>query len=245
METNSTLIHPMKFACIIPFYNESQRIDVDKYRDVFIRNHNICFYLINDGSTDCTSTLLNEIALGISNVHTYNNPRNNGKAETIRLGMLKLLNYDYEFIGFLDADFATPVLEFSRLLDIALAGSYDIVIGSRVKLKGWNIERNPVRHFFSRIVLTVINNLFSLEIYDTQCGCKIFHKNSVLLCFNEPFLTKWIFDVEIFIRYLKYVKKPNLIEIPLHEWKDIAGSKIKLIDFVSVPFSIFRIWVKN
>ncbi len=44
------------------------------------------------------------------------------------------------YIGFLDADFATPFEEFKRLLEIVETEDYDIIFGSRVKLKGWQIE---------------------------------------------------------------------------------------------------------
>ena len=98
--------------------------------------------------------------------------------------MLALAQSEYDYIGFLDADFATPFEEFKRLLEIVETEDYDIIFGSRVKLKGWQIERNPIRHWFSSIVLTIIDTLFKLDIYDTQCVCKIFKREIIQLCFE-------------------------------------------------------------
>jgi glycosyltransferase involved in cell wall biosynthesis len=232
----------MKAACLIPCYNESQRLDVDRYRRLVLANSNIDFYLLNDGSTDNTLYVLNQVSQGNSNVHVKDFTPNQGKAGVIRAGMLELVDSDYAYVGFLDADFATPFEEFKRLLEIVETEGYDIIFGSRVKLKGWQIERNPIRHWFSRIVLTIIDTLFKLEIYDTQCGCKIFKREVIQLCFEEKFVTKWLFDIEIFIRYLRNSSKIYIKEIPLNRWKEIKGSKLKIGDFLQVPLNIFQLY---
>lgn len=232
----------MKAACLIPCYNESQRLDVDLYRRLVSANPSIDFYLLNDGSTDNTLYVLNQVFLGNSNVCVKDFTPNQGKAGVIRSGMLDLAQSDYDYIGFLDADFATPFEEFKRLLEIDETEDYDIIFGSRVKLKGWQIERNPIRHWFSRIVLTIIDTLFKLEIYDTQCGCKIFKREVIQLCFEEKFVTKWLFDIEVFIRYLRNTPTMRIKEIPLHRWKEIKGSKLKIGDFLQVPLNILQLY---
>ena len=80
----------MKAACLIPCYNESQRLDVDLYRRLVSANPNIDFYLLNDGSTDNTLYVLNKVFLGNSNVYVKDFTPNQGKAGVIRSGMLAL-----------------------------------------------------------------------------------------------------------------------------------------------------------
>lgn len=232
----------MKSACLIPCYNEASRLDTSEYATMFEAAANVDFYLLNDGSTDETLAILNGLADDFEHVFVVDSQPNQGKAGVIRKGFLECQHKDYEFIGFLDADLATPFSEFQRLLNIARETDYDIIVGSRVKLKGWKIERNAIRHWFSRIVLTVVDTLFRLEIYDTQCGCKLYRRHIVSQGFSEPFVTKWLFDIEVFIRCMRGVSNLRIKEIPLFEWKEVKGSKIKLTDFLSVPLNIFQLY---
>ncbi len=232
----------MRFACLIPCYNESQRLDVDLYRQIVLNNPLIDFYLLNDGSSDNTIDVLKRVSEGNDNVVVKDFRPNRGKAGVIQSGMMELSDSKYDYVGFLDADFATPFEEFKRLTEIVENEGYDVIFGSRVKLKGWQIVRNPIRHWFSRIILTVIDTLFKLEIYDTQCGCKIFKREIITVCFKENFVTKWLFDIEVFIRYLRKTSAPNIKEIPLYRWKEIKGSKLKIGDFLQVPLNILQLY---
>jgi len=232
----------MRFACLIPCYNESQRLDVDLYRQIVSNNPLLDFYLLNDGSSDNTLDFLYKVSEGNKNVIVKDFNPNRGKSGVIQSGMLELSESNYDYVGFLDADFATPFEEFKRLTEIVEKEDYDVIFGSRVKLKGWGIIRNPIRHWFSRIVLTVIDTLFKLEIYDTQCGCKIFKRELISICFTERFVTKWLFDIEVFIRYLRNTDSPKIKEIPLYRWEEIKGSKLKISDFLKVPLNILQLY---
>lgn len=232
----------MKTACLLPFYNESLRIDKTEFYQLFNKYTHFDFFLLNDGSTDNTLDFLKDFEQTHSNVKIISSSENKGKAEVIRTAMMEVQKLDYEFVGFLDSDFATPLPEFERLSQIAQENQLQLTFGSRVKLKGWDIQRNLVRHWASRLILTVVNSLFKLEIYDTQCGCKIFHKSIIRTAFSEPFVTKWLFDIEVFIRCLKEHPQLKIKEIPLHTWKEIKGSKLKLKDFILVPVNIFKIY---
>jgi len=231
-------------ACLFPFYNEENRLNMDVFRDVFSGNTDVDFWLLNDGSTDGTLVLLDQLASEFKHVQVLNSPENLGKAEVVRRGMMKAIESDikYDYIGFLDSDFATPYYEFNRLKGLIVGSEYDMIWGARIKLKGWNIQRNVVRHWFSRIILTLINVLFKLEIYDTQCGCKLYKRNVAAELFSKPFVTKWLFDIEVFVRYKRWNSAERLLEVPLVEWTEIKGSKIKMKDFLLVPFNILKLW---
>jgi dolichyl-phosphate beta-glucosyltransferase len=227
--------------CLIPFYNEEKRIEIEKYNELFNDNKSINFFLIDDGSDDNTYETLKILALNKKNVLLKRNKYNIGKAETIRNGFLELSQENYQYIGFLDSDLATPFNEFLRIKEIAIINNLQLVFASRIKLLGNKIQRNRYRHFFSRIVLTIINLIFKLNIYDTQCGCKIFSKEIVDQIFREKFATKWLFDIEIFIRFFKFINTNLIKEVPINEWKEIKGSKIKFIDFMLVPVNIIKL----
>jgi hypothetical protein len=66
--------------------------------------------------------------------------------------------------------------------------------------------------------------------------------------FQQPFLSRWIFDVEIFARLIQASKgkdlpraKDIIYEFPLTEWRDIPGSKLKIDDFVRAGWELFKI----
>jgi dolichyl-phosphate beta-glucosyltransferase len=231
----------MNSLCILPFYNEENRINKIEFNKIFFENKSIDFLLLNDGSTDKTLEILNDFKNKFDNIFIYSSYKNLGKAEIIRRAFLLPTNSDYKFIGFLDSDFATPFEEYKNLLNIIKIKDFDIIFGSRVRLHGYDIKRNEKRHFFSRIIISFLNIIFRLNIYDTQCGCKIFNNKSVKDIFSKKFTTKWLFDVEIFIRYFGLVKNKNAYEFPINKWTEIKGSKIKTIDFFLVPYNILKL----
>jgi dolichyl-phosphate beta-glucosyltransferase len=231
-----------KSICIIPFFNEENRINKDKYQEFIFNNKDIDFLMIDDHSTDNTLVILNQFKEKCPNVIVRTNNYNKGKAKSIYLGMKLAVSDQYVNIGFLDADLATPLSEYKRLNDIIVSGGADVIFGSRVKLLGNEIKRNRVRHVISRVIVTLINFIFNLNIYDTQCGCKIFKGNKLDLILETDFYSNWLFDIEIFLRLFHlYGKKIKILEIPLNKWDDIKGSKIKIVDAIKLPYEIFKL----
>ena len=146
----------------MPFYNEEKRIIHSLFFDAF-SNNSIHFILVNDGSSDSTYEILKYYSDHFDNVNVLNNLHNLGKAESIRKAVIYALDkYETKYIGFFDSDFATPFFEYLRLSEIAVTNKLDIVFASRVKLFGNNISRNIYRHYFSRVIVTIINYLFKI-----------------------------------------------------------------------------------
>jgi len=165
--------------------------------------------------------------------------KNSGKAEAVRCGMLKALEGQYDYVGYWDADLATPLDAINGFCRLLNSTDVDIVIGSRVRLLGRKIDRRLMRHYLGRLFASCASMLLDISIYDTQCGAKIF-RNSVALkqVFGKPFKVKWTFDVEMLARFpIVMGASPaeissRWVEYPLDEWVDVKGSNIKWKDCI-------------
>jgi hypothetical protein len=164
--------------------------------------------------------------------------------------MLAALDADADFVGFWDADLATPLEELPRFLDLlADRRDIDVVLGSRVKLLGRDIERHAWRHYLGRFFATIVSELLRLPVYDTQCGAKMFRATDALrAALDRPFTTSWLFDVEILARLIALEKGGTTVaadtfyELPLDEWRDVAGSKLAGGAYVKAASSVLAIY---
>jgi hypothetical protein len=148
-------------------------------------------------------------------------------------------------VGFCDADFAVDhhdlVRIFSKLDELSLASG---VIGSRVSVAGSKIERSLFRHYFGRIFATLVSTILEQDIYDTQCGAKVFRINSITInVFSEPFNSRWAFDVEILgrINRLTNHERGSVIELPLLRWIEQPGSKLTVFSRMTTAIELFKI----
>lgn len=240
-----------KTILLIPCYNESKRINGDLFVNFANQNAELIIYFLNDGSTDDTQQVLENIVKNNpAQLKIYHLEKNGGKAEAIRQGIINTLNLveNVDYIGFMDADLAAPLSEWNPIYNIAKNNELLIASGCRVDILGNIIVRSKMRHYISRIFATFYSTLLKLPNYDTQCGAKIFERNFALQLFKIPFESKWLFDIELFLRARKLlgidVYKKKVKEIPLSEWREIAGSKVKITDFMKAPIEILKIKFK-
>lgn len=132
----------------------------------------------------------------------------------------------YEWYGYWDADLATPLFEIQNMLRFRefFASRREVIFGSRVLRLGSKIIRQPLRHYLGRVFATVAYLIVGVGSYDSQCGAKLMTRYMAEKAFADPFISGWIFDIEIMLR----VGEVNITEYPLNEWTDIPGSKVKI-----------------
>jgi len=226
-----------KSAIIIPCYNEAARIRKDRFEDFLRAQPDTRLYFVNDGSTDQTGNLLQDFISGTGiSASLTNLKKNEGKGGAVRAGVLAALeDGGFDFIGYLDADLSTTPEEFYEMYQWAINNNLDYIFGSRVRMQGHTIKRNAFRHAAGRLVTTLIDRRFRLGIYDTQCGAKWFSSACCSVLFREPFKTRWLFDVELFLRIRQLLPEAKGFEYPLKNWENEKGSKISVL-------SSGRIW---
>jgi glycosyltransferase involved in cell wall biosynthesis len=235
-----------KLRIIVPCYNEEERLDTEAFKNFFSSpfGRKTDFLFVNDGSKDKTIEVIGKLEQAYENVSVLDLKKNGGKAEAIRQGMLSSTELEYDYIGFFDADLATPLNEIERLFQFSNTDPY-LIMGARIKLLGsTNIKRKLSRHYIGRIFATIVSNMLRLPIYDTQCGAKLIKQEIVAKVFKERFLSKWLFDVEVLFRIKQHFKdfETKTIEVPLKRWEDKDGSKIKSSYFLKAPFELLRIY---
>lgn len=232
---------------VIPCYNEEKRLASDEFKQFVNSNlgYHLCF--VNDGSEDNTLDVLHKLKKGSEGrISIYNCKENFGKAEAVRLGMLHLSKQQqFDYIGFLDADLSTNFEDFDALVDTIEASNFKIVSGSRITRMGAEIKKESARAIISNAINFIIRKTLGMDFKDTQCGAKIMTIDVIEDTFQTKFLTRWLFDVEIFMRMRKKYglekAKTLFCEKPLNRWVHKDGSKVSYKDSFKILSQIVQI----
>jgi len=164
--------------------------------------------------------------------------RNTGKGGAVVRGWQSAK--DYSLLAFADADGAVTANEIVRAERYFRSQvRFDALFGSRVKMLGRSICRNPVRHVSGRIFATLVSVVSGLPAYDTQCGLKILTRQAFDRVRAHLVSTGFAFDVELCLLLLKTGNA--VVEFPL-DWADVPGSKLHLLrDSVQMTVDVFKI----
>lgn len=236
-----------KLTLVVPVFNEELRWN-SEYWGNLVKHESINFIFVNDGSTDNSGTLLKQFVNSFRYCSQIDLPRNCGKAEAIRLGIESALKNDSELVGYLDSDGAFNIEEIQEICryaetQILELHNIDSLWTSRVSLLGNNIQRKLSRHYIGRIVHTIIGLWIPKLPYDSQCGFKVFRNDSIFReSVSSPFGTKWFVDLEILLRLRKVNPQVRVIEYPLQNWEDIAGSKVGMQSIPIVFRDLTALW---
>ncbi len=238
--TNTKVIHQFGVGVVIPCYNEEKRLSSALFQDFITKNVGYHFCFVNDGSSDGTIEVLQKLRHGNEyGISILNCEKNGGKAEAVRKGVHYLTeNNDFDYIGYLDADLSTDFKDFDDLVKTIGNSDFKIVSGSRIARMGANIAKESARKIISKTINLIIQTILGMPFKDTQCGAKIMDSEIANLVFQKKFITKWLFDVEIFMRMRKHYGKQHakklICEQPLKRWVHVDDSKLSMKDSVKI-----------
>lgn len=209
-------------SVVIPAFNEAARIgDSVRQIDEFIRRSPLSFEIIvvDDGSTDRTADLVT--ACHITGLRLIHNNENHGKGYSVRQGVLAATG---TYVLFTDADLSAPIEETNKLLDVAMNHHADVVIGSRA------IDRRYIEKHQSRfrelggvVFNAMVRLLLGLNLRDTQCGFKLFHREKCHPIFEK--LTTFGFGFDPELLFLAKRAGLRISEVPVR-WSHSEGSKL-------------------
>lgn len=217
----------MKVSIIMPAYNEEKRIGrtLEKYSEFFKnKDTEIDFLVVINATTDRTEEVVKTVQKKDRRIR-YLNLKKGGKGYAVIEGFKDSLKKDFDLIGFVDADNATPPEAFYDL--IANIGNADGILASRY-LPGSKLY--PPMTFRRTIVgktfHSLVRILFFMPYKDTQCGAKLFSRRAAALAANKVGMTQWAFDIEML--YEIHRRGMKIKEIPTI-WREVEGSKLKVV----------------
>jgi dolichyl-phosphate beta-glucosyltransferase len=214
-----------KISIMVPAYNEEDRLpDFLNSLCNYCVNNKIFRWeviVINDGSYDGTSRIIEKISKKFNFLIGLSHNENMGKGAAIKTGVK---NASGDIIIFIDADGSISPEEIDKMINVLEWA--DVGIGYRIHRESKIIVKQPLKRIFAgKIFNLIVNLILDLKIYDTLCGFKGLnaeYKNIILDCQTK----RWSFDVEML--YLAKKDHLKIEKIPII-WKHTEGSKISLL----------------
>jgi glycosyltransferase involved in cell wall biosynthesis len=235
---------------VVPCYDEATRLRDATFLDALSERPWLSLLFVDDGSRDATAERLEAlVARAGARATLLRLGENRGKGEAVRAGLCAALaREDAVFVGYWDADGATPFAELDRLAGhLASHAGLLGAIGSRRPAPDAEIRRSAWRAVAARVASALIVRALGARLHDTMCGAKLFRAGPRLeRVLAEPFRTRWTFDVELLARISADAGPGSDLgeivhEVPIRRWRDVPGSKVRPADVARVPFDLWRI----
>lgn len=242
-----------KIGIFIPAYNEELIIErnigkiIGELKKLKI-NANI--YVVDDGSTDKTQTILKKLESEIPNLKSIRFENGPSRRENLMQAMVKAKE---PYVMYTDMDLATDIKNISLVIS-SLDQGKDIAIGSRYSSKS-KVNRSLARLIISKLYNFFMRLYFGSKIKDHQCGFKGFRtavlKKLVALAGYDKSKTRgWFLDAEILILAQKQGYTIKEFGVRWNEGKRSTfkiGYEIKMLPYVlfSFPLKLLSLRRKN
>jgi glycosyltransferase involved in cell wall biosynthesis len=212
-------------SLVIPAYNEERCLErnfgtVKAFLDTLNKEYEIVF--VNDGSTDTTSAIVEDIIKNNPRCRFLSRPTNRGKGDAVRRGVLSA---DGQYIVFTDADLAVPI-RFVAICLRKLEGGAPMVIGSRhLPSSSFKVREGPLRQVCGEVFRRLARLGLGLKVSDITCGLKGLERKTAYALFSRSKIDRWGYDAEIIFlaRKLQY----TIEEVPV-DWYHSFDSKVSL-----------------
>lgn len=195
----------MLISIIVPCYNEEEALPL--FKAAFdcatkdMRDVSFELLLVDDGSTDRTLAVAEQLSASDPCVKTLSFSRNFGKEAALLAG---LANATGDMVALMDADLQDPPSLLPRMHGIMVETGCDCVATRRVTRVG----EPPVRSFFARAFYRLINQITPVEIVDGARDFRLMRRemvNAILTLTEHRRFSKGLFAwVGFDVRYIEY-----------------------------------------
>jgi dolichyl-phosphate beta-glucosyltransferase len=236
-------------SIVIPAFNEQSRIpqtleslsEFINSKYIIDNNLSVEVLVVDDGSLDLTSSVVLGFSNKIKNLKLLSYPNNEGKGFAVKYG---ITNASGARILICDADGSTPFAELIKLYESSKNDGFDVVIGSRaINNSDVVLKTSLHRKLLGRLFSLFVRSILQFKILDTQCGFKLFTKESADKIFKLQTIYGFGFDPEILFIAIKL--NFSVREMPVN-WSNVPGSKVNLVsDSFRMLFDLFDIRIKD
>lgn len=239
----------LDLSIIVPAYNEEERLPKMLEECTSYLAHSGDDYeiiIVDDGSKDGTTkeALKWSKKLGSDKLRVLSLAKNLGKGGAVRRGMLVARGKELLFV---DADGATTFSELAKLQKMMGKTVNDeghgVICGSRAHLEQDSIANRSLFRTILMYGFHLCVRMFGCKsIHDTQCGFKLFTRDTARILFKSCHIERWAFDVEL-------LKIAEMLKIPMAEvavqWTEIDGSKLNpILASIQMFKDLFLLWVR-
>jgi dolichyl-phosphate beta-glucosyltransferase len=217
-------VTPVALSVVIPAFNEAARIaptlqQLAAHLPTLVPTWEI--RVVDDGSTDDTATVVQELARADRTVVLQREPHR-GKGGAVRSGLLAAAG---ELRFMCDADLSMPVTEIGRFL-AEVPSRCDIAIGSREGAGARRVGEPDYRHLMGRLFNGLVKATALGGLNDTQCGFKMFTSTAVTAIFPRTTIDGWAFDIEAL--YIARRLGLRICELPI-DWHYREESRVSAV----------------
>ena len=194
-------------SVIVPAYNEQQTIE--KVLIELVKLPQLLeVIVVNDGSTDQTGDILDQLSEKYHQLKVIHHPKNKGKTAALKTGFVSSVG---EIIIVQDADLEYDPQEIPEVIDPIIQGKADVVYGSRF------LVRKAARvlyyyHYLANKFLTFLSNLFTnVNMTDVETCYKAFRGDIIRNMKIESH--GFGFEIEVTAKVAKL--KCRIYEVPI------------------------------
>jgi len=213
-----------KLSLIIPCYNESQNLPllIDRCNDLFCINKNVQIIIVDNGSTDNTTQVLDNLIFGLNFIKKVKVDHNKGYGHGILSGLKEASG---EILCWTHADMQTDICD-------VLEGLKIFDKESNIKdlfIKGKRRKRPLVDNIFTIGMSVFETVLLRKKMWDINAQPTMFHRSFFLNWSNPPH----DFSLDLYAYYLAKKFKLRIKRFPVFFGKRAYGVSHWNIDLLS------------
>ncbi|MEE1091090.1 MAG: glycosyltransferase family 2 protein [Paludibacteraceae bacterium] len=223
----------MDISVIVPLFNEAESLPELYAWIQRVMNENKFSYeviFINDGSTDNSWQVIQELKAKSENVRAIRFRRNYGKSPALFCGFDRA---EGDVVITMDADLQDSPDEIPELYRMVMQDGYDLVSGWKQK----RYDNTFTKNIPSKIYNATARKVTGLKLHDMNCGLKAYRKEVIK-------------NIEVYgemHRYIPYLAKnagySNIGEkVVIHRKRQYGVSKFGLERFVNGYLDLFSLY---
>lgn len=239
----------MDLSIIVPLYNEEESLpELCEWINRVCVEHQFSYeiVLVDDGSTDDSWKIVQQLKSAYSGIKGIKFQRNYGKSAALNEGFKAAQG---DVVITMDADLQDSPDEIPGLRQMILDGGYDLVSGWKKVRYDNKLTKNIPSKFFN----AVTSRVSKIRLHDFNCGLKAYRKKVVksIEVYGEmhryiPVLAKWAGFKKIGEKIVEH--RPRKYGVTKFGWERFVNGFLDLLSITFVgkfskkPMHFFGLW---